>query len=268
MKDDMTIKPLQPYIILGADKLSSVDSAYLGISHFYEFELSDEASHNSKAVPDGSIDCLFNLGTNKVTTYISGTVFGVKDWELGKNNRCFGVRFQPGCGVLPDDLSMEMLVNNDIEIDGNIFGENITEKIVMAKDIHERSEIFKKAYEQLAYNRISLSDKEKINDYLVSRITRSQGQVTISQLEEETNYSACYLRRIFKSYHGISPKQFAQFIRFQCLLRQIDEKEIRYDDVALQCGYYDEAHMMKEFKKYTGKTMEQYQSMMKGRKEL
>ena len=268
MKDDITIKPLQPYIIVEAEKVSSLDSSYLGISHFYEIELNDEKSHNSKAVPDGSIDCLFNLGANKVTTYISGTVLGVKAWELGENNRCFGVRFQPGYGILPDDLSMDMLVDNDIEIDGNIFGKNITEKIVMAKDIYERSEIFKKAYEELVYNRITLSDKEKINDYLVSRITRSRGQVTISQLEEETNYSACYLRRIFKSYHGISPKQFAQFVRFQCLLRQINEDDIRYDDVALQCGYYDEAHMMKEFKKYTGKTIEQYQYMMKGREKL
>ena len=160
---------------------------------------------------------------------------------------------------------MEMLVDNDLEIDGDIFGENITEKILMAKDIYERSKIFKEAYEELVFSRISLSDKEKINDYLVSRITRAKGQVTIQQLEEETNYSACYLRRIFKSYHGISPKQFAQYIRFQNLLEQINKDDIRFDDIALECGYYDEAHMMREFKNYTGKTMEQYQHIMKGR---
>lgn len=265
MKEDITIKPLQPYIMLEAEKHLSIDSPDMGISHFYEIELSANKPHDTKAVPDGSVDLLFNLGENKVTTYISGTVFGVKPWELGSNNRCFGVRFQPGKGVLPKDLTMDMLVDNDIEIDGNIFGDNITEKLVMAKDIYERSDIFKKAYEELVFNRIPASDKEKINDYLVSRITRAKGQITIGQLEEETNYSACYLRRIFKDYHGISPKQFAQFVRFQSLLEQMNESEIRFDDIALQCGYFDEAHMMKEFKKYTGKTMEQYQDMMKGR---
>lgn len=265
MKDDITIKPLQPYVMLEVDNLISLDSTDMGISHFYEFELSDDKPHYTKAVPDGSIDFLFNLGEDKVTTYISGTVFGVKSWELGNNNRCFGIRFQPGKGVLPKELSMDMLVDNDIEIDGNLFGKNITEKIMLAKDIRERSEIFKMAYEELVFNRISLSDKEKINDYLVSRITRARGQITMQQLEEETNYSACYLRRIFKSYHGISPKQFAQFIRFQSLLERMKEEDIQYDDTALVCGYYDEAHMMKEFKKYTGKTMEQYQKMMKER---
>lgn len=267
MKEDI-IKPIQPYITMEVDNLTRIDSADMGISHFYEFEIGDNKPHYTKAVPDGSIDFLFNLGEDKVTTYISGTVFGVKAWELGSNNRCFGVRFQPGKGVLPKELTMDMLVDNDLEIDGNIFGENITEKILMAKNIQERSEIFKKAYEEMFFGKISLSDKEKINDYLVSRITRSKGQVTMQQLEEETNYSACYLRRIFKTYHGISPKHFAQFIRFQSLLEQIKEGDIRYDDIALICGYYDEAHMMKEFKKYTGKTMEQYQKMMKERKSL
>lgn len=46
-----------------------------------------------KAVPDGSIDLLFNIGSDKVTTYISGTVFGVKAWNLGDADTCFGVRF-------------------------------------------------------------------------------------------------------------------------------------------------------------------------------
>ena len=32
--------------------------------------------------------------------------------------------------------------------------------------------------------------------------------------------------------------------------------------VAQICGYYDEAHMMKEFKTNTGVTMEQYKKMM------
>lgn len=263
MKDDVTIKPIQPYVMLEVGNLNSVDSGYMGISHFYEFELKDDRPHNTKAVPDGSIDLLFNLGKDKVTTYAGGTVFGVKTWELGSNDRCFGVRFQPGKGVLPKELSMAMLVDNDLEIDGNIFGDNIIEKLVSAKDIYERTHIFIKAYEDLVYSRNSLSDKEKINNYLVSRITRAKGHVTIQQLEEETNYSACYLRRIFKNYNGISPKQFAQFIRFQNLLGQINKGDIRYDDIALECGYYDEAHMMKEFKNYTGKTMEQYQNIMR-----
>lgn len=256
-KEETIINPYQPYIELGVEKLKRLDCSQLGISHFYEFSLGQNESHEIKAVPDGSIELLFNIGSGKVTTYISGTVFQVKAWELGNENRCFGVRFQPGQGVLPKDLSMNMIVNDDIEIDGNIFGGNITERIAEAEDISERSRIFKEAYENLLYSRTVFSDKEKINEYLVSRITRAKGRLGMNVLEEETNYSACYLRRIFKEFHGISPKQFAQYVRFQTLLGKIKNEDVRCDMLALECGYYDEAHMMKEFKKYAGMTMEE-----------
>ena len=155
-----------------------------------------------------------------------------------------------------------------IEIDGDIFGKNLTEKIALAKTMSERIEIFKKAYEDMVLGRNSLSDKEKINEYLINRISRTKGMITMRQLEDETNYSACYLRRIFKSFHGISPKQFAQYIRFQNLLMQADKEGVRYEQVALDCGYYDEPHMMKEFKKYSGVTLEQYRKMINTNKRV
>lgn len=260
-KDNSILNPVQPYLELEVDRFDKVDYGNMGIAHFYEFSLENKVSHISKAVPDGSIDLLFNIGKEKVTTTISGTVFGVKPWELGSENKCFGVRFQPGQGVLPSDLSIDMLVNDDVEIDGNLYGDNITEQIALANCMEERINIFCKAYERYIYSRKSLSDKEKINDYLVNRIVRSKGQVSLNQLEAETNYSACYLRRIFKNYHGISPKQFAQYVRFQRLLEKLKESDCRNDDNAVECGYYDEAHMMKEFKKYAGVTLEQYKAI-------
>lgn len=268
MKQTDIINPFQPYMTLEMDGYSQINRTDYGISHFYEFTIHDEKKHCIKAVPDASIDLLFNIGENKVSTYISGTVFGVKKWELGTQDDCFGVRFQPGQGILPKDITMEMIVNDDIEIDGDIFGKNLTEKIALAKTMSERIEIFKKAYEDMVLGRNSLSDKEKINEYLVNRISRTKGLITMRQLEDETNYSACYLRRIFKSFHGISPKQFAQYIRFQNLLMQADKEGVRYEQVALDCGYYDEPHMMKEFKKYSGVTLEQYRKMINTNKRV
>ena len=268
MKQTDIINPFQPYMTLDMDGYSQINRTDYGISHFYEFTIHDEKKHCIKAVPDASIDLLFNIGENKVSTYISGTVFGVKKWELGTQDDCFGVRFQPGQGILPKDITMEMIVNDDIEIDGDIFGKNLTEKIALAKTMSERIDIFKKAYEDMVLGRNSLSDKEKINEYLVNRISRTKGMITMRQLEDETNYSACYLRRIFKSFHGISPKQFAQYIRFQNLLMQADKEGVRYEQVALDCGYYDEPHMMKEFKKYSGVTLEQYRKMINTNKRV
>ena len=89
-------------------------------------------------------------------------------------------------------------------------------------------------------------------------ILHTNGTIAIQELIKETGYSECYIRRIFKQYNGISPKQFAKFVRFQHLLRLLNEQGMSSNDLCENGNYYDEAHMMKEFKQYTGMTIEQY----------
>lgn len=259
-----TIMPLQPYIVLQADSYDRIVDRDYGISHFYQFKVAEEGQRSVNAVPDGSIDLLFNIGENGVHTYISGTVFKAKPWEFGEERTCFGVRFQPGQGVLPKEMSIEMLVNQDIEIDGNLFGDHLEEKIAQAKTMQERAVIFKEAYESLVIATQKEDTKKNIDIYMQNRISQTYGTVGMEQLAEETGYSSCYLRRIFKECHGISPKQFAQFVRFQNLLQTLKRGSQPYGEIALDCGYYDEAHMMKEFKKFTGVTAERYVAMTTG----
>ena len=257
------ITPLQPYVLLKTEDYQRIRRPLLGMSHFYEFHLGKGMEDSLNAVPDGSIDLVFNIGKDKVITYISGTVFGAKRWELGEAGNCFGVRFQPGQGELPKQLSMDMLINKDIEIDGNLFGENLVERIALAKDFSERCSIFEEVYQNMLVSSSKESDKKAIADYMIYRISETGGQISMSQLEDETKFSACYLRRVFKAYHGISPKEFAQCIRFQTLLTKVETIRERYDQIALDCGYYDEPHMMREFKKYAGMTLRQYEQIMR-----
>ena len=42
--------------------------------------------------------------------------------------------------------------------------------------------------------------------------------------------------------------------------------EIRLDALAQQCGYYDEAHMNKDFKQYAGITPQGYERLITGTK--
>lgn len=261
-KQENYIMPFQPYVLLQAKQYKQLVKPHLGISHFYEFSIDKRQDHAIDAVPDGSVDLLFNIGEKGVETYISGTVFQVKGWHMGEKNTCFGVRFQPGQGMLPKEIHRNMLVNEDILIDGNIFGDNLVEKIADAKDIVERAKIFEDAYQNIVQNQKDGGSKENVERYVRKRIYETEGTISIQQLSEETNYSPCYIRRIFKEYHGVSPKQFAQFIRFQHLLDVLKKESAGNDMVAQNCGYYDEAHMMKEFKNNTGVTMEQYKKMM------
>lgn len=261
MPKQVTVTPFQPYIVLKTKNYQKLQKTDLGISHFYEFSMGQK-QNAIDAVPDGSIDLLFNIGTREVHTYLSGTVFQAKHWTMGEEDTCFGVRFQPGQGILPKELTMDMLVNKDILIDGNLFGDHLEEKIAQASGLQERADIFVHSYEKMLEQMQEENGKKNLETYVRKRIYETLGTITMNELARETNYSPCYIRRIFKQYQGISPKQFAKIIRFQYLLQVLHQNENRNEMVAQLCGYFDEAHMMKDFKVNTGVTMEQYKQMM------
>lgn len=262
MTDRKLIIPKQPYMERRSGGYQGFDFADMGIAQFYEVQNHGKEVNTIGAVPDGSVDLLFDINDDGVSTYISGTVLKYKTWSLGTGKKTFGVRFLPGCGVLPNELNMQMLVNDDIKIDGDLFGENLTDKIQEAESFNQRVSIFTEAYKGFV-DKSSKSDvKKNIDIYIKDRICESYGQVSINQLCQETGYSPCYIRRVFKEYNGLSPKQFANYIRFQYLLGEIERPDKEYGQLALECGYYDEPHMMKEFKNYAGVTMNQYEKLM------
>jgi AraC-like DNA-binding protein len=60
---------------------------------------------------------------------------------------------------------------------------------------------------------------------------------------------------LFQEVLGISPKEYVQIKRVnQSLALFASSKDIKSQDLADQLGYYDSAHFINEFKKYTGKT--------------
>jgi Helix-turn-helix domain len=58
---------------------------------------------------------------------------------------------------------------------------------------------------------------------------------------------------------GVSPKVFCRLRRFPCALRQVDGRSsVNWTDLALVCGYYDQAHFTHEFREFAGLTPTEY----------
>ena len=146
-------------------------------------------------------------------------------------------------------------------------GDHLTEKLAGSKNISERVNVFTTEYVKLRGKELADGIK-KLENYLRERIYDTDGCISIRQLAEETGYSECYIRRVFQQVHGISPKNFERFVRFQKLLHVINKmpERIRLDALAQQCGYYDEAHMIKDFKQYAGITPQGYERLITGTK--
>lgn len=97
-------------------------------------------------------------------------------------------------------------------------------------------------------------------DLLVSRalehIHASKGTIRMAELAGLLNTSASPLEKRFRKEIGASPKRFAMIVRAQNVLAAMDNGNQHYAEYLL--NYYDQAHFIKDFKKFVSVTPEQY----------
>src|SRR5262249_36673949 len=77
------------------------------------------------------------------------------------------------------------------------------------------------------------------------------------------------LERGFRQVLGTSPKSFARTVRFQQAERRLMfDPDAGLTDLAHECGYFDQAHFIKDFKAFTGKTPAQYAERMRSLQQI
>ncbi|WP_234859535.1 helix-turn-helix domain-containing protein [Aquimarina aquimarini] len=82
---------------------------------------------------------------------------------------------------------------------------------------------------------------------------------TIKEVSDKTKIGLRQFERSFKDQFGITPKAFQKITRFQDTTKKILlNKNTSYLHEALENGYYDQSHFIKEFKYFANKTPAKY----------
>jgi methylphosphotriester-DNA--protein-cysteine methyltransferase len=102
--------------------------------------------------------------------------------------------------------------------------------------------------------------KERKADQLVAGalhyIYNSKGTIRMTALAELLHTSQSPLEKRFRAIVGASPKKFAGIVRARHMLGAISNDD--QDTAEHLSAYYDQAHFIKDFKKFSSMTPEQY----------
>ncbi|QIS15470.1 helix-turn-helix domain-containing protein [Nocardia arthritidis] len=85
-------------------------------------------------------------------------------------------------------------------------------------------------------------------------IVRTGGAATVTQLADEIGWSRQHLTRRFAAEFGLGPKLAARITRFDKARRMIQRVPpyVSIAEVAASCGYYDQAHLNRDFADLVG----------------
>jgi AraC-like DNA-binding protein len=101
--------------------------------------------------------------------------------------------------------------------------------------------------------------EDVVTQKAIETIKRCRGCISIDRLARRLDLSRRQLTRKFKERIGISPKQLCRNIRFKHVYKLMEAStHPNWADVALTCGYYDQSHLINEFKYFTGSSPDAY----------
>jgi AraC-like DNA-binding protein len=85
-------------------------------------------------------------------------------------------------------------------------------------------------------------------------ILRSRGAIRVDEVAVAAGLSPRHLGRRFDDAVGLGPKTLARLIRLQCAVQIAQRGASSWADVALACGYADQAHLIRDFGLLTGRS--------------
>jgi AraC-like DNA-binding protein len=84
-------------------------------------------------------------------------------------------------------------------------------------------------------------------------LMRSGGRSTIREIARQVSWSHKHLITRFKQQIGVAPHLAAQLLRLSTVWRHLGDGQ-SWARVAAECGYADQAHLTREFRRFTGTT--------------
>lgn len=203
------------------------------------------APRTHRVLPDGCIDVIFmrRSPAENYTGCVAGTMTRPILTELAGRVDYLGVRFVPGGFKHLFDVSPGELTDRVVPLDDLSAASSLAEQVAGRDEIRARLDEIE--------NELSRRLRSEQPDPVLARILRTisacQGNVTLAQLARVANCGPRHLRRTFSQAVGVGPKTFCRITRFRAALRALRRPRPDLLAVALEAGYYDQAHFIHDF---------------------
>jgi AraC-like DNA-binding protein len=162
-----------------------------------------------------------------------------------KQNGFYNIFKIPGSETYNGLLNGKHILGNEILI--------LQEKLGNVKTNSERITLLETYLLKKLINNIDKQFNLRCGFNIASYINCKMGNVRLKELMVEFKTSDRTLQRAFKTATGYPIKEYCRILRFYNLLEKItSHNDVIWSDMVSQCGYYDQPHLINEFKGATG----------------
>ncbi len=225
------------------------------------------AYQRDRILPSGQSQLLINLGPPQyriepgppevrvpfIDVWYSGLHQGPIDTEAPHGNALLGVAFNargtfPWLGEEMGALSDRIIALADALGDGAL---RLREQLLNTPSLEDRFRVVERWLLARLKPRAIVHPAVR---WAVDRLAATGGRIAIEELAAQTGFSRKHLGNLFRQQVGLSPKALARVHRFRGALDLLNREngEVPWPQLAEQCGFYDQSHLINEFRRFTG----------------
>jgi AraC-like DNA-binding protein len=226
-----------------------------------------------RVLPSGTIEWVINLREDVFRCYhpetyrpiddqpgalIAGPRSRVQVIDTEQQTEIMGVHLRPGGMRYLSAVPAHEFADRDVPLE-NLWGRwagDLREQLMVASTPKEKV----LALERLLAERFCPERRpHRAVAAALPRLEPGGAPLKQAELAADLGLSARRFIEVFTSSVGLTPKVYARIRRFQKALRTIHGAgDLDWADLAFDCGWYDQAHMIRDFKEFSGLTPSEY----------
>ena len=214
-----------------------------------------------RVLPDGCIDVVLGfsaVGDEPETAMVVGTMTRALILDPASEPECYvGVRFRPAKAMAFLALPANEITDLRVALD-DVWPDAAQVRDALAASPNAVARV--RALEHILLGRLTpdASSPQRDVDEAVRRIVESGGSLGITRLAPSLGVTRQHLARRFAQLVGVSPKTFARVVRLSRVVERVRlvpvGDPVNWSALALELGYYDQSHLVDEFREMTGLT--------------
>ena len=221
-----------------------------------------------RIVPDGCMSLVVNFGAPLEQVFEVGTAaWRARSLLIGEVRRplviqargrveLLGVRFWPG--AIGKFVVAPLAEIVDGLADESAFRTALARRISRTVCGAERADRLRLVQTALVEELTGAPECDGLTREAALALLRSEGRIKIDGLAVALGVSRRTLERRFAVDVGIPAKSLASVLRFRRVLKAFETSAVAWTDLAMDCGYYDQSHLIRDFKRFTGRAPRAY----------
>ena len=175
-----------------------------------------------------------------------------------QQERVFGIQFRPGGSFPFFRMPSSEVESRNLSLDcvWNAAAGTVRERLLEAESIPA---MFAIAEEALIEQLVRPLKLHAAVVFAIQGFSKNPHTATVGSVLHAIGLSHRRFSQLFRDQIGLTPKAFCRVRRFQRVLRSIQAaRRWEWPQIALDCGYYDQAHFIHDFQSFSGFTPTSY----------